>query len=408
MAGHSAGIPRREGVITVGLVVLCQSFQALTIGGIALFLPLIREDLQITFSQAGLLSACSTLTYALGQIPAGFLSDRFGPRRLFFIGILGATLLSLSFGLIHSFEIALLNQVLSGVFRALLFAPGLALLSSWFPPNRQATAIGLYVAGGFSGNIFLSLVGPLLVVQYGWRPPFIGFAVAGIAAALLYYTFGKEKPRSAARQRVGMLDAFQLFKYPIMWVCGGIQFVRLGVVIGYNYWLPSFLVSDRGFSIQTAGLIAALGAACTVPANALGGYLSDRLRNPPLIIGSCLAVLAVTSSSLVLVQSMPALLLVVAVHSLAMQFYFGPLFLVPIEVLGQRVSGMSTGFGNLFANLGALFSVFILGIVKDRVGTFTWGFVGIGAACLIGLLLTTVLARMRKQVITAGEHPEHP
>lgn len=398
---HGSKSLKRDGITTVALVILCQSFQALTIGGIALFLPLIREDLHMTFSQAGLLSVATTLTYALGQIPAGYLSDKFGPRRLFFIGILGSTVLSLIFGLIETYWIAVVNQAVSGVFRALLFAPGLALLSSWFPPNRQATAMGLYVAGGFSGNIFLSLVGPLLVSHFGWRVPFIAFAIAGICAAFLYYAFGREKPRTGPRHHVGMLDAFQLFKYRIMWVCGAIQFIRLGVVIGINFWLPSLLMADRGMTIQAAGLVVALGAACTVPSNALGGYVSDRLKNPPLVIGGSLAILACTSTLLVFVQSIPVLLLVVGINAFFLQFYFGPLFLVPVEVLGKRVAGISTGFSNMFANLGSLTFTYLLGVVKDQAGAFTWGFVGISGACIVGLMLTLVLARMRNAVMAS-------
>ena len=48
---------KRDGVVNVSLVIFCQSFQGLTFGGIALFLPLIRQDLHMSFSQGGLLSA---------------------------------------------------------------------------------------------------------------------------------------------------------------------------------------------------------------------------------------------------------------------------------------------------------------------------------------------------------------
>jgi ACS family D-galactonate transporter-like MFS transporter len=51
--------------------VLCQSGQSLVYGGIALFLPLIREDLGLTFAQAGTLAAASSLVYAFMQIPSG-------------------------------------------------------------------------------------------------------------------------------------------------------------------------------------------------------------------------------------------------------------------------------------------------------------------------------------------------
>jgi MFS transporter, ACS family, D-galactonate transporter len=402
-ANPSATRPRRDAVTTVTLVVFCQGFNMLTIGGIALFLPLIREDLHISFTQAGMLSAAATFTYALGQIPGGFLADRFGPKRVFFAGILGSTLLSLNFGTIASFHGALLNQVFSGVFRALIFSPGLMLIASWFPPDRRATAMGVYVIGGVSGNIFLSLIGPFLVGHFGWRPPFIGFALLGVASAFVYLAFGREKPRSAERHPVAMLDAAQLFRYPIMWVCAGIQFIRFGVATSFNFWLPSLLVADRGLSLKSAGFITAMAFALIGPSNALGGYVSDRLRNPPLVIGSSLAVLACTSALLVVVDSLPLLVLVVAVNSVFLQFYFGPLFHVPVEVLGARFAGMTTGFGNMFANLGALIFAYALGVVKDAAGAFKWGFIATSAFCVSGVVLAIVLARMRAKALSVSE-----
>ncbi|HEX9194367.1 MAG TPA: MFS transporter [Burkholderiales bacterium] len=397
---RGAGLPRRgDAAVTVTLVVFCQGFNMLSLGGIALFLPLIREDLQMTFAQAGMLSAAATFTYALGQIPAGFLADRFGPKRLFFVGVLGSTLLSLNFGLIGSYPAALANQIVSGAFRALIFAPGLTLVASWFPPDRKATAMGVYVIGGVSGNILLSLIGPFLVGRYGWRPPFIAFAALGVCVAFMYFALGKEKPAAGPRHPVGTPDAFQLVRYPIMWICAGIQFIRFGVATSFNFWLPSLLVADRGLTLQAAGFITAMGFALAGPSNALGGYASDRLRNPPLVIGGSLAVLACTSALLVVVESVPALVLVVAVNSIFLQFYFGPLFYVPVEVLGPRVAGISAGFSNMFANLGALTFAYALGVVKDTAGAFKWGFLATSAVCVIGVVLAAVLARVRRKAL---------
>jgi len=382
--------------LTVTLVVICQGFNMLTVGGIALLLPLIREDLGMSFSQAGLLSAVSTFTYALGQIPAGLLADRFGPKRLFFLGILGSTLLAFNFGTLQTYPGAVANQIASGAFRALIFAPGLTLVASWFPPDRKATAMGVYVIGGVSGNILLSLVGPLLAGRFGWRPTFMGFALLGVCIAFVFLALGREKP-AAGRHPVGMLDALELFRYPIMWVCAGIQFIRFAVTTSFNFWLPSMLVSDRELSLESAGLITAMGALLTAAANPLGGYVSDRLRNPPLVIGASLAVLALTSGLIVVADSTALLVLVIAVNSIFLQFYFGPLFSIPLEVLGSRVAGMSAGFGNMFANLGALTFAYALGVVKDSSGAFKWGFVATGAVCIVGVGLAFVLARLRKR-----------
>jgi MFS family permease len=65
----------------VAIIVGGQSFQALATGGIALFLPLIRTDLGLTFAQAGTLAVVSTFVYAMMQIPAGYVTDRIDPKR---------------------------------------------------------------------------------------------------------------------------------------------------------------------------------------------------------------------------------------------------------------------------------------------------------------------------------------
>jgi sugar phosphate permease len=56
---------------------------------------------------------------------------------------------------------------------------------------------------------------------------------------------------------------------------------------------------------------------------------------------------------------------------------------------------MSAGFGNMFANLGALVFAYALGVVKDTSGAFKWGFIATGAVCIVGVGLAAVLARMR-------------
>jgi sugar phosphate permease len=220
-------------------------------------------------------------------------------------------------------------------------------------------------------------------------------------AAAVYWRFAKEKPHNAAARHIGILDALQLLGHRLLWICSAIQFIRFSVVTAYMLWLPSMLLADRGLSLQTAGFIVAMSAAFSAPSNALGAYASDRLKNPPLVIGGSLAILACTSMLLVLVESTPVLLLVIAVNAVFMPFYFGALFLVPVEVLGARTAGTVTGFSNLFANIGGLLCAYALGVVKDKSGTFMWGFIGIGMLCAVGVALSVVLARMRKSALAA-------
>src|SRR5690606_28188096 len=228
--------------------------------------------------------------------------------------------------------------------------------------------------GGFGGTIVLSLGGPLLTALWGWRAAFMFFAALGIIAAFVYLRLAREKPRTAPAQHLALADVAQLFRHPVMWVCSSLQFVRFAVVTAYIVWLPSLLVVDRGLSVSDTGLIIAMAAAFTAPSNMLGGYVSDRLRNPPLVIGGALAVLACTAVLLTITTSIPLLLVVIAVNSVFLQFYFGPLFIVPMEVLGPRTAGTATGVSNLFANIGGFLTAWALGVIKDQSGSFTWGF----------------------------------
>jgi sugar phosphate permease len=400
--------PRLEGRRrTVVLVVLSQVIHFLTFGGIALLLPLIREDMRLTFAQAGMLSAASTVSYALGQIPAGYMADRFGPKRLFFVGMLGWSIFAVVLGLTHLFWIAVANQFLAGFFRALLFAPGVTLLASWFPADRRATAMSLFPAAAVIGTMLVALAAPIGVELVGWRLTFICFALLGLVAALVFGRYARDKPRSSTAEHVGLREAARVMRHPVMWVCSALQFIRFTVGTAFIVWLPSLLNADKGLSLQATGIVVALAAGFSAPSNWLGGYVSDRLHNPPLVIGASLAMLACTCTLIVTVSSLPVLLVVVAINAIFVQFYFGPLFLVPVEVLGHRMAGSATGFANLFANIGACLSAFGLGVVKDKAGTFTMGYFALAALCVIGVGLSIVLARVRRSALASVGAANH-
>jgi len=380
---HRAWPPRR--VASVALIMLCQSTQSLVLGGIALFLPLIRSSLGLDFAQAGLISAVSILTYSLMQLPSGYLADRIGPKRLFVVGLLGTNVLAFSFAHLHSYSFVLANQAASGFFRALMFAPGLLLIGHLFPPDRRATALGLYVAAGLSSNVFLNVVGPVIVKPLGWRSVFSIFSLAGLGVVALYWRFAPEAPAGAQGGAAGRGEALALLRSRVMWLIGGIQYVRYALVSAVATWLPSFIVYDRGHSLQTAGLVVAVGAVASAPANFLGGYISDRLHSPLLVIGGSLAVLSGTTFALARAGSFASIIVIATLTYLFLQLYFGPLFSLPIDLFGLRTAGLASGFSNLFANVGGFTFAYALGIVRDRTGSFSDGFYALSVLALVGV-----------------------
>jgi sugar phosphate permease len=391
------GVSQADRIVTVSITLISQGFQAISVGAIALFLPLIRADLGFSYTQAGILSSLATLTYAVMQIPSGLMADRFGPRKLFFFGSLITNMLAFAFGSVTAFWVFLPIQTVAGVFRAFMFVPGLMLVVTWFPPNRRATAMGIYVVGGFLGNVVLSVAGPALAGAYGWRMPFHLFSSMGVFASIAYVVLSKESPSAPHREPVNIGEMLALFRYRTMWLAGGIQYVRLAVVFGLRFWIPSYLADEKGVSLVMIGAIVAVSGGISAPANLLGGYVSDRLRNPPMVIGGSLLVLGVAIALLAVVDNLAVLVLLIFVTSLFQQFYFGPLFAAPVEILGLRSAGVNIGFSNSFANFGALTFGYGIGALKDFTGGFRAGFYALAASCVVGLVLTMLLAKARSE-----------
>jgi nitrate/nitrite transporter NarK len=379
------------------LIMLCMSFQPLAQTAIALFLPIIQDVLEISFSKAGTLSAVGIFVYALVQIPSGYLADRLGLKKIFFIGILGTTVLCFAFGLISTYWQALLNQALTGLFRAFLFASGLALLTSWFGPQRRATAMGLSPIGLFSGPLVMNFLGPSLESHFNWRFPFMSFASVGVLSAFAFLWFGKDSLQTETGPKVRLGDVYQLFRFPFMWVCAVIQFVRLGVLNGLTFWLPSYLINERGFSLQTTGLILSIRLLIMAPSNIMGGYISDRLKNPTLVIGGSLVMIAITTALFVVVENRGLLVFLVYINALFIMLYFGPLFAAPVEKYGSHMTGTITGFSNFFANLGGFTFTYLLGLLKEETGFFKPGFYTLASACVVGLFFTIMLERIRRK-----------
>jgi sugar phosphate permease len=396
VSAEVGGAEKRDRAVTVSLVILCQGLQIPAFAAIGLFLPKIRADLGLSFTEAGSLSAAFTLMYALMQIPAGHWSDRFGPKRMIFIGLVGTGILTLAFGLVDAYWQALSNQAASGFFSALFFIPGMMYVASWFAPERRATAIGLYMAGFFMAGALLSIGGPFFVTGFGWRTLFVSLAAVGLVASLPYLRLAKEHSQAVAAEKVGLLEPFKLLRHPVMWILGLMQFIRLGVFLGLLFWLPTFLEEDRGQTLQLVGLVIALRWVLMAPSNFLGSHMADRLRNPPLVIGASFLMLAVTTLLFAGVKDIPLLILVIAINGMFVQAYVGPLFAVAIDTLGVRAAGLASGFSNFCASLGAFSFVYAFGALKDATGSFDISFYALAGCCFAGTLLALLLSRMRR------------
>jgi len=383
---------------TLLLTWLCLTVHAIPLAGLPLLLPLIRQDLQLTYTQVGSLASAGLLIYALMQFPAGYLSDRYSPRKLVVIGVLGLTGLSVLLAFSRQYWQVLVIQFFWGFFMSLEFTPAMSLFIRWFSPERRTTATTLPVVGTSLGILVVNFLFPVIVNHYDtWRLPFILFGVVGIVLALVLLILGREAVSGGTRAKFRLDVIREIFCYKQVWICYGLQFIRFSIVRGILFWLPTLLISEKQFTLQLAGTVIALQAIITGAFNVFMAYLSDRFKRPTMVIGISMVMLLVTTGLLVPLNSTGLIIVVIFVNAIFLQAYFGPLFTLAVEILGPDKTGISNGVSNMFAIFGGLVTAYLMGVLRDATGSFELGFYAICVLCAVGLILTLILAAVRQR-----------
>jgi sugar phosphate permease len=128
----------------------------------------IKEDLGLTDTQVGWMLSAFFWTYALSQVPSGWLTDRFGPRVMLTGYVLGWSLLTGLTGLAASFWILIVLRFGFGMAQAGAYPTGASMIGRWMPVSTRATASSVVSVGGRMGGwLALFASGPLIV----WLTP---------------------------------------------------------------------------------------------------------------------------------------------------------------------------------------------------------------------------------------------
>ena len=152
------------------------------------------QDLRAGGALTGFLSAAYFYPYAAMQLPAGLLSDSWGPRNTItlFFGV--ASIGSLLLGLAPSAFWAIIGRTLVGLGVAMLFVPTMKVLAEWFRDREFAMMTGILMAMGGLGSLSATTPLALLSARIGWRFSFVVVAVLTFILIALVWIFVRDKP----------------------------------------------------------------------------------------------------------------------------------------------------------------------------------------------------------------------
>ncbi|MEZ6032557.1 MAG: MFS transporter [Planctomycetaceae bacterium] len=156
-----------------------------------------RVDLKMTQTQMSWFLSAFFWSYALCQVPAGWLSDRFGPRIVLTAYILCWSLFTGLLGVTTQVGLVLLLRLLCGAAQAGAYPVCSGMLRHWFPVSRRGAASSIVAMGGRSGAVLAPVLTAALMIAFagGWRPVLIVYGLVGILVAFLFAWICRNSPR---------------------------------------------------------------------------------------------------------------------------------------------------------------------------------------------------------------------
>lgn len=365
-------------------------------------IPEIRNELNLSYSEAGLLMTGFWIGYMLAQIPSGILSDRFGAKRTFVVALSFVGIFTLVTGFADSFSNFIVFRFLTGLSCGCIFAPSSAIVIRWFAPKDRAVAIGIQSTSANVGMIVGLTFSPIIALTSGtWRWSFWILSIPAFASVLLIALLLKEKSQRNKEDRRTASQPIQqakregyasVFREKRMWLLcagwGSLAFANQAVLT----WSPTFLVSVHNVAPTFAGSISSLYAISSLVSSLAGGLIADRIlrRRAPVMVLSVLSLglgcVALSALGSVSVSVVTLILLLMGFFG-NMAFAVGPPMLS--EWFPMKIVGTASGLLNSAAGIGGSIGPFVFGRAIDITGAFAFGWLIIGLTELLVALGTS-------------------
>jgi sugar phosphate permease len=396
-------------------------------GVISVAQPEIREAFGLTLGQMGVVLAAFTWTYALGQIPVGWLGDRYGPKRVLAVLIAATSAAACLTGAATGFPSLLAARLSLGLAEAGAFPVAGRGTQAWFPPSERGRAQAIVHFSGLLAVAITPLTAGAVLVTYGWRVMFFAFGAIGFLWVAAFWWAYRDRPEDhplvsraelATIRGVNADDSITpreptrgrtpwraILTSPNTW------YLALGygcLSYGFSFyltWYPTYLRDYRGLSIAAVGLIGSIPLFAGMVGVVTGGWLTDRLLETTGSATRARRLVAVPGLLLAGVFLIPAALTADATASilyLAASFFFlvwvvGPAWAVAMDV-GRSFTGTVAGVMNTSASLAASVTPIVYGTLFGR-GSWVAPFVVSAAVLAAGALVWLFLIDPEKSVV---------
>ena len=376
------------GMATVGF--------AVTFWAWALLSPLgahFKQSLGLSSFQQALVVAVPVIVGALGRIPVGAITDRFGGRLMFPVVSFATIIPVLFLGLVGYRSLA--GLLIGGFFLGLAgtsFAVGVPFVNAWFSAERRGAAIGVF-GMGMGGTAISALTTIKLVAHGSIHTPF--FIVAGVlaafgvaAAVVLRDAPGRQVPTQPALARLAAT-----VKLPITWQASALYAVGFGGFVAFSVYLPTdlknaYLLTQTDAANRTAGFVL-----LAVVMRPVGGWLADRIPAGRVLAAAFAVVVAAAIGESLTPSLVPAGTITFLALAAALGLAAGAVFALVAQRAPAGQVGAVTGVVGAAGGLGGFVPPLVMGSIYGATGSYAWGLLALAVVAAAAMVYSISLGR---------------
>jgi MFS family permease len=336
-----------------------------------------QRELGLTKDHVGDVLASFFFAYALGQPFAGWLADRFGPRKMLVSYILLWSMFTGLTGFAGGLFGLIVLRAACGLAEAGAYPASALLITRWFPFSQRGRANSIVSLGGRIGNaLALWLTATAIAFLGSWRPVLWIYGVIGVALALATRVVFRDDPSAHPWTNEAERELIQKDAPPVRslrqkspWLAllrhRGLWFLNLGLVgmnIGWAFlitWLPTYLHEVRGLDSVKANAYVSVALACSLGGMVFGGWWCDMLtrrygqrlgRRLPFLFGGGLAASAYLICPIL--NDAVAIVAVCGLVAFATDSVMPAVWALAQDMGGSHVAS-TLAWSNMWGNLGA-------------------------------------------------------
>lgn len=362
--------------------------------------PYLKEHLDLSATQIGLLSSCMLIAYGISKGIMSSLADKASPKVFMACGLILCAIVNVGLGFSTGFWIFAALVVFNGLFQGMGVGPSFITIANWFP-RKERGRVGAFwnISHNVGGGIVAPIVGAAFAIlgsEHWQSASYIVPAGVAVLFAFIVLMLGKGSPRQEGlpaleqmmpEEKVVLnsrhtvqapenMSAFQIFCTYVLrnknaWYVSLVDVFVYMVRFGMISWLPIYLLTEKHFSKEQMSIAFLFFEWAAIPSTLLAGWLTDKLfkgRRMPLAM-ICMALIFVC---LIGYWKSESLLMVTIFAAIVGCLIYVPQFLASVqtmEIVPSFAVGSAVGLRGFMSYIfGASLGTSLFGVMVDKMG----------------------------------------